>query len=73
MDLHLLVHQMTTDKFAWNTVDILCSRKAIDLVGEAKAQSVAVAAAKSEAEGAAKSGVGEGGMGEEEEEVEGWE
>jgi hypothetical protein len=44
MDLHLLVHQMQTDKFAWNTVDLLCSRRAVDLVGEAKEQAKAVAA-----------------------------
>lgn len=42
MDLHLLVHQMQTDKFAWNTVDLLCSRRAVELVDEAKEQAKAV-------------------------------
>jgi len=46
LDLHLLVHQMQTDKFTWNTVDLLCSRRAVELVAEAKQQAKALAAGK---------------------------
>ena len=43
MDLRLLAHQMqTTDNFAWSTVQILCSKTAIELVEEAKAQAQAL-------------------------------
>jgi hypothetical protein len=51
MDLHLLVHQMQTDKFAWNTVDLLCSRRAVELVGEAREQAKAVAAQHHQGDG----------------------
>ena len=43
MDLRLLAHQMhTTDVFAWDTVQFLCSTAAIKLVEEARAQAQAL-------------------------------
>jgi len=39
LDLRLLVHHMaSTDKFAWSTVQFLCSPQAVELVAEAKEQ-----------------------------------
>ena len=43
MDLRLLAHQMqTSDTFAWSTVQFLCSKTAVELVAEAKAQAQAL-------------------------------